>query len=266
MKNSEVFKVLKEVREKVPLVHAITNYVTINDCANILLAYGASPAMCEAYDEVYDFAKISSSLYINTGTLHKEQEQAALLAAISAKKSSIPLILDPVACGAISKKNILISKILELGKVSVIKGNIGEIKFLAGLNSNTRGVDSLDSGEGALKACQLLSEKYNCVVAATGAYDYVSDGKRSAIIKNGTEMFTKITGAGCMVGALCAGAAGAFEDKFIATVSAIVSMNAAGEKACIKASLPGSFRVNLIDSIYSLTDEDISKEAIIEWI
>lgn len=266
MKNKEVSEILSKVRNKVPLVQAITNYVTINDCANILLSYGASPAMCEAYDEVFDFTKISSALYINIGTLTKEQEQSSVLAAISAKVNNIPIVLDPVACAAIPRKNEVIQKILELGKVDVIKGNIGEIKFLAGFSSNTRGVDSLDTGEGAMQACVVLAKKHNCVVAATGVYDYISDGTNSAIIKNGTEMFTKITGAGCMLGAICAGAAGACENKFTATVSAILSMNVAGEEAAKISSLPGSFRVNFIDSIYSLTEEKLIKEGKIEWL
>jgi hydroxyethylthiazole kinase len=266
MKNKKVSEVLTEVRVKVPLVQAITNYVTINDCANILLSYGASPAMCEAYDEVFDFAKISSALYINVGTLTKEQEQASILAAISAKMNNTPVVLDPVACAAIPRKNEVIRKILELGKVDIIKGNIGEIKFLTGFSSNTRGVDSLDTGDGAMEACSILAEKYDCVVAATGIYDYISDGTNSAIVKNGTEMFTKITGAGCMLGAICAGAAGACDDKLISTVSAIISMNVAGEEAAKISSLPGSFRVNFIDSIYSLTEEKLMKEGKIEWL
>ena len=266
MKNKKVSEVLTEVRVKVPLVQAITNYVTINDCANILLSYGASPAMCEAYDEVFDFAKISSALYINVGTLTKEQEQASILAAISAKMNNTPVVLDPVACAAIPRKNEVIRKILELGKVDIIKGNIGEIKFLAGFSSNSRGVDSLDTGDCAMEACSILAEKYDCVVAATGIYDYISDGTNSAIVKNGTEMFTKITGAGCMLGAICAGAAGACDDKLISTVSAIISMNVAGEEAAKISSLPGSFRVNFIDSIYSLTEEKLMKEGKIEWL
>jgi len=266
MKNKKVSEILTEVRNKVPLVQAITNYVTINDCANILLSYGASPAMCEAYDEVFEFAKISSALYINVGTLTKEQEQSSILASISAKINNTPVVLDPVACAAIPRKNAVIQKILELGRVDVIKGNIGEIKFLAGFSSNTRGVDSLDTGEGALEACSSLAKKYNCVVAATGVYDYICDETRSAIIKNGTEMFTKITGAGCMLGAICAGAAGAYEDKFLSTVSAILSMNVAGEEAAKISSLPGSFRVNFIDSIYSLTEEKLLKEGKVEWL
>lgn len=263
--NDKVCDVLSDLRKKVPLVHCITNYVTINDCANILLSYGASPAMCEAYDEVFDFTKISSALYINVGTLTKEQEEAAVLAAISAKVNNIPVVLDPVACAAIPRKNSVIKRILELGRVDIIKGNIGEIKFLAGDACEVRGVDSLDSGEGALESCIALAQKYNCVVAATGKNDFITDGNRSAIIQNGTEMLTKITGAGCMVGALCAATAGICKDKLISTVCAILSMNLAGEEAYELCKLPGSFRVKLIDCIYTLSEEKLKKEGRIIW-
>ncbi|GAA0739680.1 hydroxyethylthiazole kinase [Clostridium oceanicum] len=263
--DKQVFNVLKEVQEKTPLVHAITNYVTINDCANILLSFGASPAMCEAYDEVYDFVKLSSALYINLGTLTKEQETAAVLASTSAKNNNVPVVLDPVGCPAMKRKVEVINRIKEVGRIDVIKGNIGEIKFLAGMNSETRGVDSLDNGEDALEACQKLAKDFNCTVAATGEKDYISNGTKNCIIENGSELLTKVTGAGCMLGALCSATCGAFEDKFVATVSAILSMNIAGEKAYKTAKLPGSFKVALIDSIYTLSDEEIWKEGNVTW-
>lgn len=263
MKNKNV---IQKIREKTPLIHCITNYVTINDCANILLSFGASPAMCEAYDEVYEFASISSALYINLGTLTKEQETSAVLASISAKNHNVPVVIDPVGCPAIKRKIQVINRIAEVGKIDIIKGNIGEIKFLAGMDSETRGVDSLDNGESALEACTQLAKKYNCVVAATGEKDFVSDGKSGAIIKNGTEMLTKVTGAGCMLGALCAATCANFEDKLISTTAAILSMNIAGEKAYEKAQLPGSFRIALIDNIYTLSDEEIWKRGNVEWI
>lgn len=259
-------EILTETRNKVPLVHCITNYVTINDCANILLSYGASPAMCEAWDEVYDFAKISSAVYLNLGTLTKEQEQSIIAAAISAKQHNIPVVLDPVGCGAIPKKTAVIQKIFEAGKVDVIKGNIGEIKFLAGFESKTRGVDSTDSGEDAMEACRLAAEKFGCVIAATGSTDYISDGRKGAMIKNGTSMFTKVTGAGCMAGALCAAAAGVCADKFNAVISALLAMSIAGEEAAMRFQTPGSFKTGLIDSIYTLTEEKLLKEGKVEWI
>lgn len=257
--------VITKIRNKVPLVQAITNYVTVNDCANILLAFGASPAMVEAYDEVYDFTAISSAVYINLGTLTKEQEEAVVLASISAKVNNVPVVLDPVACSAIPRKNLVIKRMLELGRVDVIKGNGGEIKFLAGQASKTRGVDSVDDGEGLKEACIDLAKKYNCIVAATGKEDIITDGERVAIVKNGVEMLTKITGAGCMLGALCSAAVGAEEDSFIAVVNAVLSMNLAGEAAFKEVQLPGSFRTKLIDNIYLLSEESYVKEGKVIW-
>lgn len=225
------------------------------------MAFGASPAMCEAYDESFDFAKVVNAVYLNLGTLTKEQEVSTIMAAIAAKGHNIPVVLDPVACSVIKRKVDVINKIIQLGRVDVIKGNSGEIKFLAGLQAEVRGVDSIGGQEGVVEACKILAEKYNCVVAATGEKDIVSDGKRTAVIENGVEMLTKVTGAGCMLGALCAGAIGAEEDKFIGTCAAVVSMGIAGEKAYEAAKLPGSFRVKLIDFIYEVNEEDVLRLA-----
>ncbi|MHC1681979.1 MAG: hydroxyethylthiazole kinase [Clostridiaceae bacterium] len=264
--NKEIAKVLSNVREKTPLIQCITNYVTVNDCANILLSFGASPAMVEAREEAYDFAKISSAVYLNVGTLTEEQADAMVEASRGAKEANVPVILDPVACGAIKRKITVINKVLEAGKVDVIKGNIGEIKFLAGLAVEARGVDSIDDGQGIESAAKALAKKFNCVVAATGEVDIVTDGERVAKIHNGSKLLTMVTGAGCMVGALTSATAAVSEDKLYAAVASIVSMNIAAEKAEKEAKLPGSFRVKLIDYINAITEEDIIKEGKIEWI
>lgn len=258
---TKIAEVLKDVREKTPLVQAITNYVTINDCANILLSFGASPAMCEAKKEVEEFANLISALYINTGTFNEEQEEAAFLAAQKASELGKPIVLDPVACGAISRKVQFTKELLKRARVSVIKGNIGEIKSLAGFAGRVRGVDSVDSGEGAVEACVSLAKRYNTVIAATGQVDVVTDGKRACLIENGTSMLTLITGAGCMVGALTAATAGVNEDKFITTAAGILAMGLAGEMAAksLNGILPGTFRMKLFDSIYNMTIEDVMK-------
>ena len=264
--NNDISNVIIKLRKKVPLVQCITNHVTINDCANILLAFGASPAMCEAYDESFEFAKIVDALYLNLGTLTKEQEASTIMAAISAKVHNIPVVLDPVACPVIERKVEVIDKITKLGRIDVIKGNSGEIKFLAGLQAEVKGVDSIGNQDGLIEACTILANKYNCVVAATGKKDIVSDGKRVVIIENGVEMLTKVTGAGCMLGALCGGTIGVEEDKFIATCTAIVSMDIAGEKAYETAKLPGSFRVKLLDSIYEIGEQEILQSSKISFL
>jgi hydroxyethylthiazole kinase len=263
---NKVSKVISKVRENTPLIQAITNYVTINDCANILLSYGASPAMVEACDEAFDFAKISSALYINLGTLTKEQEIAMVAASISAKQNNVPVVIDPVGCAAIPRKVQVINRILEVGRIDVIKGNIGEIKFLAGVGSMARGVDSTDDGKGLAEAAMLLAEKYKCTVIATGEEDLITDGKRCALIQNGVEMLTRITGAGCMLGALCAATAAVEDDKFIASIAAVVSMGIAGEMAFKESQLPGTFKCKLMDSIYLLCEAQVIERSKIVWL
>lgn len=259
---------LRAVKEKTPLVQAITNYVTINDCANILLCLGASPAMCEARSEVEEFAGMVSALYINLGTLTEEQEAAALLAARRAGELSKPVILDPVACGAISHRGRFIQQLVDCAAVTVIKGNIGEIKSLAGYGGQMRGVDSVDDGHGVIEACQTLARKLQTVVAATGATDIVSDGHRTCLLNNGTPMLTRITGAGCMAGALAAATAGANDDPWTATAAALLAFSLAGETAAqtMPVTLPGTFRVKLFDAVYSLTAEDIVKRGRVECL
>lgn len=265
---TKIAQTLTNVREKTPLVQAITNYVTINDCANILLSFGASPAMCEAKAEVEEFVNLISALYINVGTFTKEQEEAAFLAAQKATELGKPVIFDPVACGAISRKAGFAKELLEKTKVSVIKGNIGEIKYLAGYQGKVRGVDSIDDGDSTVEACQSLAKKYNAVVAATGQVDVVTDGERTCLIENGTSMLTLITGAGCMVGALTAATAGVTEDKFISTCAGILAMGLAGEMAAnsLDGILPGTFRMKLFDSIYNMNSEDVMKGGKIKCI
>lgn len=265
---SKIAGVLTAVREQTPLVQAITNYVTINDCANILLCFGASPAMCEAKTEAEDFAGLISALYINIGTLNEEQKEAAVLAARKASTLNKPIVLDPVACGAIPRKMAVIKELLEAAKISVIKGNTGEIKFLAGRAGKVRGVDSVDDGQGSVEACRALAGRYGTVVVATGETDIITDGERTCLIHNGTKMLTMITGAGCMAGALTAAAAGVGDDRFVSSAAAIMAMGLAGEMAAnsLEGVVPGTFRVRLFDYMYNLSEEDIMKRGRIECL
>lgn len=256
-----------EVRVKTPLVHCITNYVTVNDVANIILAGGASPAMVEHPSEAGDFARIAGALYLNLGTLTGEQEMAMIEAVKGAAAAAVPLIIDPVACGVVPRKAAVIEKLLANGKLACIKGNSAEVKSLAGVEAQARGVDSVDQGEGLEEACRSLAEKKKIVVAATGPEDVVTDGKRVAIVKNGTNLFSSITGAGCMVGGVVAActAAAAGED-WLAAVTGLMAFNIAGERAArLSGDNPGTFRYMLFDHLYKLRGQDILKEARVDW-
>jgi hydroxyethylthiazole kinase len=250
---------LGEIKVKTPLVQCITNYVTINDCANILLCFGASPAMVEAKTEVEEFVGLISALYINIGTLTEEQREASVLAVKRAAELDKPVVLDPVACGAISRKTEIVEELFACGKITVLKGNMGEIKSLAGYHGKVRGVDSIDDGEDAIEACKTLAVKYKTIVAATGPIDIITDGVKTCLVENGTPMLTLITGAGCMAGALTAAAVGACKDKFAAACSALMAMGLAGEMAAstLPEALPGTFRVKLFDILYNLRQSDI---------
>jgi len=256
-------RIVDAVREKNPLVDCITNSVTVNDCANILLSFGASPAMCDAFDESYQFAKISGAVYINIGTYQKEQETAANQAVFAAKQVGIPLVIDPVGCAAIPRRISILDHFLEIGEINIIKGNMGEIMALSGRKADVKGVDSSGDIPGIEEAAISVAKKYRCTVAATGKSDVITDGNLVMRIHNGVEMLTKITGSGCMAGALCAATAAAAKtdgDMFSAAAAAILSMGIAGEMAAEKANLPGSFRTALFDSIYTVTGKVITEK------
>jgi len=269
MNKQRIGEVLIELRKQRPLVQAITNYVTINDCANILLSIGASPAMCEAQDEVAEFVAVAGALYLNLGTLTAEQKEAMTIASSVASELGKPIVLDPVAAGGISRKTDFAKLLLEKNKISILKGNTGEIKSLAGFEAGIRGVDSTDDGENVIEACSKLAREYNTVVVASGQIDTISDGQRVVQVHNGHPALTMITGAGCMLGALTAATAAVEKDFFLAAVAAATIMAMAGEMAGAGMEeniLPGTFRVRLFDSIFKITEQDIVKAGKLAWL
>lgn len=262
----KVVELLNRLKNKKPLIHNITNYVTVNDCANILLAIGASPIMADDLKESADITSIASALVINIGTLNERTIESMIASGKKANELNIPVVLDPVGAGASSFRNETTKRILEEIKISVLRGNMSEIKFIAGLESETKGVDASesdlksDSDEG-VRVAKSLAKRFNCTVAITGVCDIVSDGEKSVTIANGTKMLSNVTGTGCMTTALVGGYLGACETKedlFIAAISGIVSMGICGEIAEERAGNIGlgSFHMAIIDAVSNL-DEDI---------
>ena len=262
----KVVELLNRLKNKKPLIHNITNYVTVNDCANILLAIGASPIMEDDLKESADITSIASALVINIGTLNERTIESMIASGKKANELNIPVVLDPVGAGASSFRNETTKRILEEIKISVLRGNMSEIKFIAGLECETKGVDASesdlksDSDEG-VRVAKSLAKRFNCIVAITGVCDIVSDGEKSVTIENGTKMLSNVTGTGCMTTALVGGYLGACETKedlFIAAISGIVSMGICGEIAEERAGNIGlgSFHMAIIDAVSNL-DEDI---------
>jgi len=256
---------ITQVRETAPLVHQITNYVTVNDCANITLAVGASPVMADDIAEAEDITAIASALVLNIGTLNQRTVASMLASGKKANAMGIPVVFDPVGAGASKLRNDTAIKICRQLRLSVVRGNLSEISFVAGLEASTRGVDASDADAGndgsavALKAARQLG----CVAAVTGPVDFVSDGERVVAIHNGHKMLSRVTGTGCMASALVGAYAGAADDFLAAAVAGVATMGIAGELAWESARGigTGSFKTAIIDAV-SLLDQKLMEARI----
>ena len=198
--------ILNKVFERHPIVHCITNYVTVNDVANVIIASGGSPIMSDDITEVEEIVNISDGLVINIGTLNKRTVESMILAGNVANKKGIPVIFDPVGAGASSFRNETVKRLLDEIEFSIIKGNSSEIKFMTGVSGKSRGVDvsfddviSSDNIEGFISIAKKLSELTNATVVMSGEIDIVAKKDKAALIRNGHSMMAKITGSGCML-------------------------------------------------------------------
>jgi hydroxyethylthiazole kinase len=241
------------VRDRAPLVHCLTNLVVTNFTANVLLAIGAAPAMVVAREEVAEFAPIANAVSVNLGTLDLPQSKAIRAAVDAANIADTPWVLDPVAVGPLRFRTEFAIDLLD-ARPAVIRGNASEIISLSGGASSGRGVDSTAQTDAALDAAQILALKTRAVVAVTGATDYVTDGRRTIALSNGSPMMTRVTGVGCALSATVAAFVGVAkpEEFWLATVAALAYSAVAGELAARDAALPGSFAVAYLDRLASL--------------
>lgn len=267
---------LNKLKAKKPLVHSITNYVTVNDCANILLAIGASPIMADDLREAADITSIASSLVINIGTLNEITIESMIASGKKANEVGIPVVLDPVGAGASQFRNETVKRILEEVKISVLRGNMSEAKFIAGLENEMKGVDAseedLKSGnDEGLRVAKKLAQRFECNVAITGVCDIISDGEKAVVLENGTKMLSSVTGTGCMTTALVGaylGACETSEDYFTAAAAGIMSMGICGEIAEEKAGSIGlgSFHMAIIDAVSNLNGSAVEERARIQYL
>ncbi len=251
-------KNLQRLREKKPLVQNITNYVVMNTTANALLALGAASVMAHAIEELEDMLKIADSLVINIGTLDSRWVESFIEAANIAGDLKKPVLLDPVGAGATSYRTNTALKILNTGNVTALRGNMSEIAALLG-KGTTRGVDTsyYDSNTAqsiAIKA----AEEFDLITAVTGPVDYVSDGKKVFEIKNGVELLSRVTGTGCMVSAIT-GAFLSVDTPLRAAISALTVFGVAAELAYENSQYPGSFHIELYNSLYRIDEKMLKK-------
>lgn len=252
----EYYEDLKKIREIRPLIHHITNFVVMNDSANITLALGASPIMAHAEEELEDLIKIANALYINVGTLDTHWISSMLKAGKLAEKYNVPVLLDPVGAGASRLRTATVENFLKSFKVDILKGNGGEMLSLGGISGGIKGVDSTMNANMDIAA--KLAEKYDTTAIITGKIDYISNGKLNGSVENGTDMFQSITGSGCMLGSVISSFLAVNRESFNASIEGLVTFNIAGELAIKKSHGPGSFRQNLIDEIYNFKRENYS--------
>jgi hydroxyethylthiazole kinase len=254
---------LAEIRRTAPLVHNITNYVVMNNTANALLALGASPAMVHAVDEVEEFVGISRALVVNIGTLSAAWVAAMRAAADRAKRLGIPWVLDPVGVGATTFRNTVAADLAGRGP-AVIRGNASEILALAGTGARTKGVDSAHGTSTAVDAGRDLARRASAVVALTGATDYVTDGSRLAVLRNGHPLMARVTGMGCTATAVIGAFLAVERDAFRAAVDGLTVLGVAGEIAAERSPGPGSLQLHLLDALHVLDEPMIAERARIE--
>lgn len=277
MKEFALRSAVTRVAQTAPLVHNITNYVTVNDCANALLAIGASPIMSDEPLDVVDITSICGGLTINIGTLNERSIEAMFLAGKRSCELGHPIVLDPVGAGASSLRTKTAGKLLDQLSIPIIRGNMSEVKALAGGASTTRGVDVCpddivtdDNLQASVRFAQEFAARTGSILAITGPIDIVADATHAYAIRNGSPLQERMTGAGCMLSSMCTAYAVACPDEPLeAMVAAVASMGLAGQIAENRMGADdgnGSYRSYLLDALFTMTGDDLESGALVEQV
>ena len=251
----EIYQALLKIKLNSPLIHNISNYVSMNVIANVLLSIGASPVMAHAIEELDDITNIATAIVLNIGTLDNAWLQSIEKTQVLALRKQLPIIFDPVGSGASFYRTESALNILERG-VQIVRGNASEIRALTGSDKTTKGVDSLYASDEAVDAAKKLSKKYGCVVIISGQEDIICHNNTLFYLRHGDALLTKITGMGCAVTAVVGAFSAVVNDPLLASVYAMLSFNISAEKAIKNAKGPGSLYVELLDTLYNLTETD----------
>ncbi len=270
--SNDLSAVVQRTIEKGPLVHAITNSITINDCANIILAGGGRPTMAESPEEVEEITACADALVLNLGNPSPEKIKAMLLAGREANRQGIPVVFDPVGVGASRFRMKAAADLLGNIRLSIIRGNASELRYLAQGQKSTSGVDAGKDDRVTeqnlsewITQLQGLSARWGAVTVVSGEWDVVADASHSCILHNGHSMMRKITGSGCMLSALMGTYCGGNpDDPFAAAVAASGVMGISGERAYRNVQKQGggtsSFRIALIDAVSQIQDTHWEEE------
>ncbi len=264
---------LENVRRNSPLIHNITNYVTTNDAANILLACGGSPIMADAEEEADDITSVCDGLCINLGTLSQAKVSAMLKAGKKANELGHPVVLDPVGAGSSAFRTESARKLLNEVRFDAIRGNITEIKTLALGKAGAHGVDAdstdivnKDNISSVIAFAKKFSASCGAVIVISGAEDIVCSADKAYVIKNGHPIMSRITGSGCMLSALTAAYVTANKGHSLeAAAAAAAAMGVCGELAYERLLETGggnaTFRNYLIDAVFNIDGDLLERRA-----
>ncbi len=251
--SQRIYRLLKNVHEKNPLVHIIMNTVAAQNAANAVLQVGGSPVMADSEAEVAEITARADALVLNTGMLNPQKLQAMLIAAKTANELDIPVLLDPVGVGASKFRRHSVQHLLENVQVNIIRGNGSEIAWAAGRADEMRGVDTDESIVDRAALVIECARKWGVVAALTGEMDLISDGEQIWTIANGHPFMAKISGFGCMASAVIGTFAAVATHQCDAVLAALTCFGVAGDLAGKQSVGPGSFSASFLDFLYNLS-------------
>ncbi len=246
------YDVLERVREQKPLVHHLTNWVTIYDCAQVVKTLGASPVMAHAAEEAADMAQLASALVLNIGTLTSDFVAAMRLAARAANAKAIPVVLDVCGAGATPFRDQKCFELLDSVRIDLIKGNASEVARIAGASVRTRGVDAADVAGDLVALARQLARARQATVVVTGAQDIIAGGDQTVLVRNGHPLMTRVVGTGCMAASVIGAFAAVERNLVVAAASALICYEIAAELAAEQGAGPGTFKERLFDCLAGL--------------
>ncbi|MCK8827467.1 hydroxyethylthiazole kinase [Natroniella acetigena] len=259
-------ELLTKIKDEKPLVHHITNNVTVNDCANITLYWGGLPVMAYALEEVAEMVEAAAALVLNIGTLQKKQVEAMLLAGKRANQVGVPIILDPVGVGATAYRTKTALELLDQLDIAIIKGNQAEIITLAGEQGEVKGVESIGQYQDIVNNAKKLAHSEDTVVVVSGEEDIVTSGNKTYKVQNGDQLMGQIVGTGCMLASTLGVFCGVSDDYLQAALTAITAYGIAGEKSAQQISQSASYKVAFFDAIGEIRNQDLIGKAKIKEI
>lgn len=260
----DAYGLLKKIRTQKPVIHHLTNWVTIYDCANIVKVLGASPVMAHAPEEVAQMTAIASALVLNIGTLTVDFVEAMKVAARSANDKGIPVVLDACGAGATDLRDRKCWELLDEVRIDLIKGNTSEIARISGAKVQTRGVDASRVNQNLKELARQLAQKRHCTVAVTGKEDIATDGFSLYVIKNGHPLMGRIVGTGCMAASMIGTFAAVEPDLALAAAAALVTFGIAAEVAAQESLGPGTFKEKMYDSLFHLNKQTLDRRQKVE--